>query len=482
VVLAAAVVLAAGALALWGWRRGGGALAYFAAARTAGPVAVGLAGTAAGLSAFVFIGGPGLFASIGVASLWLVLSAPLTGALQCWVVGEPIVELTRRHGCLTVPDLVAARFGEGWPRGLVALMVTAGGVATLAVQVKGVAVAGEVLLGVPGWAVAGLAVLAVALYTAAGGMRTGLPSEVAQGVLMATAAVGLAWAALARAGGPARAVAALAEHRPALLDAFGTVGPTVALGWLLLFGLGTCAQPHYLQKFLLLRSARSLRWLPAVMTGALIAVLTVWLGVGLGGTALWLEGRLAIGTPDQLAPAFLVAEAGPGLMTVAVVAVLAAIMSTAASLLNLVAAALTRDLPQALGARAPEGLWPARAATVGVAAAAAGLALGSARPVALLGVLGWGMLTAALLPVMVLGLGWSGASRRGAILALVTGPAVQLGLELGRMATRAGSGTTLLPAWEPGLTGAAVGVLVLVLASLGRPDRPCAALDAGATP
>ncbi len=464
--LVAAIALAA--FAVWGWRHTSDATAFFAASRSAGAVLAGLGGTAAGLSAFVFVGGPGYFAAVGAASLWIILSAPLTGALQCWAVGEPILDLVRSHRCLTVPDLVAARFGPGLPGGLTATAVATGAVATLAVQIKGAAVIGEVLLGAPGWTVAIGAVAATALYTAAGGMRTGLLAEGAQGAVMVVTAVTLATAALVLAGGPMPALRTIAEHRPQLLQTWGAAGPTAGLGLFLLFALGTCAQPHYLQKFLFLRDRASLRWMPAVMTVALVAMLTVWVGVGLGGTALWLRGEISLEAPDQVAPAVL-AELDPLLVGVALVAVVAAVMSTAAALLNVVAAAVTRDLPLALGRTPPSRLLPARIATLVTGAAAATLALAFDRQVALLGVLGWGTFTAALLPVMLLGLNWRRAHRVGAIAALVVGPAVQLGLELGRTT---GHMTSSL---EPGLTGAAAGTLAMVALSAiagGRPGAP----------
>ncbi len=457
-VAAATVVL----IAVWGWRHAGDAVAYFAADRQAGPILVGLGGTAAGLSAFVFVGGPGLFSTIGAASLWIILSAPVTGALQCWAVGEPVVRLAARHGCLTIPDVIAARYGEGAPRVLAAGVVAIGGVATLAVQLKGAAVVGGVLLGVPSWTVALATAVATATYTAAGGMRAGLLAEAVQGAVMAAAAVGLAVAALGQAGGPTAAVATLAERAPKLLDAWGPGGPLVGLGWFALFALGTTAQPHYLQKFLFLRGHRSLRWLPLVLTGALLSVLTVWLGLGLGGTALALRGEISPSTADALTPAFLSGRAAPWLLTTALVAVVAAVMSTAAALLNLVAAAVVRDLPLGLGRKPTPGLGTARVATLAAAGLALVLTLLSGRTVALLGVLGWGTFTAGLLPVILLGLNWEGARRRGAVAAIAGGIAVQLVLE----ALRAGHG--LSPSWEPGLTGAAVGVLLLVGLSATR--------------
>jgi len=105
--------------------------------------------------------------------------------------------------------------------------------------------------------------------------------------------------------------------------------------------------------------------------------------------------------------------------------------------------------------RIPRGLLVPRLATAGAAALALLLGLASRRPLALLGVLGWGTFTAALLPVILLGLNWQGATRRGAVAAMLAGPAVQLALELSP--ARGG-----LAAMEPGLTGAAVGTLLMV--------------------
>ena len=446
-------------LAWWGRRLAQDPLAYFAASRGAGPFLAGMAGTAAGLSAFVFIGGPGLFASIGVASLWLILSAPLTGALQCLAVGEPIVDLTKKHHCITIPDILAARFGEGWPRGLAALVICIGGVTTLGVQIKGSTLLGQAFLDVPGWMVATVAVTVTTIYTSAGGMRIGLHAEAAQGVIMAVAALVLTASVLMAVGGPAQAAEIIQRVRPEFLQALPPGRGSHYLSLFLLFALGTCAQPHYLQKFLMLKDRRSLRWLPAVSTAALLSVLTVWIGLGLGGTALWLGGEINPPFPDLLTPTLLSKFAGPVLLPIATVAILAAIMSTAASLLNMVAAAVTRDLPLAFGRKPFPTLGPARAATIGAAACAGLIAIQAKHTVALLGILGWSMFTAGLLPVIVLGLRWPSASRKGAIIALIAGPLVQIALEISNIATHSRG------RWEPGLTGAAVGGILLVLFS-----------------
>lgn len=452
--LAVLLLLAAG-LAWWGARRARDSADYFAAGHRGGAWLVGVAGTAAAVSGFTFVGGPGLFAAVGAGSLWIILSAPLTGALQCWAVGESVVELVEKRRVLTIPELLAGRFGGPTMRVLAAAIVAVGCVASLAVQARAAAVLGEEFLHVPGATAAIAAMLATTAYTALGGMRAGLVADAVQGAVMAGFAVLLAAAALAAAGGPAAAVATLERARPELLGSFGAVAPPQAWAWYLLFCLGTCAQPHYLQKFLFLRSRAQLRLLPAVLTGALAATLAVWIGVGLAGTALVARGAITLGRPDALAPRTM-SLLGPWAVMLAGVAVLAAMMSTAASFLNMAAAAVTRDLREALG-KVPLPISAARVATVLFAVAATAIGVTSERAVVLLGLVGWGFFTAALLPVMTLGLAWPRATARGAVSAMAVGAIADLALEAARQ--------HLPPGLEPGLAGAALGTLVLVAMS-----------------
>jgi len=454
VTVLALIAVLAGAVAWWGARHARGASDYFAAGRRAGAWLVGVAGTAAAVSAFTFVGGPGLFAVVGIGSLWITFSAPLTGALQCWAVGEPVVELARRHGILTPQELIGVRFGRA-AHAAAAALIALGCVANLAVQARAAAVLGEDFLKVPGVLAAGVALLATTAYTAAGGMRAGLVADAVQGATMGVVALLLAGAAIAAAGGPTAAVAALRHARPELLGSFGGAPPARALAWYLLFCLGTCAQPQYVQKFFFLRSREQLRRLPGVLTLALAATLSIWLAVGLAGSALAAQGTISIGRPDDLAPRTM-ALLGPWAELAAGVAVLAALMSTAASFLNLAAAAVTRDLPAALR-RPARGIAAARVCTVAIALIAAGLGAASQRTVAMLGIAGWGFFTAAFLPVFTLGLAWRAATGAGALAAMAAGGALDVALELNRASLPAGL--------EPGLAGAAVGMLALVAVS-----------------
>ena len=95
--------------------------------------------------------------------------------------------------------------------------------------------------------------------------------------------------------------------------------------------------------------------------------LLIWLGIGLAVPALVAQGRLPpLASPDDAAPAFLLGFAPEPLAGFAVAAILAAIMSTADSFMNLGAAVFVRDLPERFGRRVENELLWGRIATVGV--------------------------------------------------------------------------------------------------------------------
>lgn len=438
-------------LALAFVRRRLSAAGFLAADHQAGAVLAGLAGTAMGLSAFVFVGGPALFAQLGAGAFWLILSAPFTGVLQCWVVGGWILQHNPRP--LTVPELLANRFGPA-VRVTSALLLALGCLAALAVQARAVVVLAEGLGGGSGKVWAFAVFFATTAYMAAGGMRAGVWVDAVQGIVMGLVAVALAAAALLHAR---EAVGTLFATGSPWLASFGQVPPSQALAWYLLFCVGTLAQPHYLQKFFLLRSRQELRRFPWVLTLSLMAILTVWVGLGLAALALIQQGQLAA-SGDAVVP-LLLRRLGPTAVLAAAVGCLAAIMSTVASFCNLLSACLAYDLPQALGRSEWSLAW---SRTVTVAAGLLGTLLGveSGRSVAFLGVLGWGFFTASLLPA-VLAARFSLGSSGSVITAMMLGAASCAGLELFRPQLPMGV--------EPGLLGASVGLLCVALGPRSKP-------------
>jgi Na+/proline symporter len=109
--------------------------------------------------------------------------------------------------------------------------------------------------------------------------------------------------------------------------------------------------------------------------------------------------------------------------------ILAAIMSTADSFVNIGSAALIRDLPKAFGRRVRDELFWGRVAVVGIAVTAAVFAYLYGDLIALLGTFAFGTFGAALGPALAVGLNWRRVTPAAAAASIATGMGVNLALE-----------------------------------------------------
>ena len=110
---------------------------------------------------------------------------------------------------------------------------------------------------------------------------------------------------------------------------------------------------------------------------------------------------------------------------------MAAIMSTADSFLNIGAAAVVHDIPRAIRGRSLDNelLW-ARVATVMIAAVASGVALASGKMVALLGAVGWSVFSGAIVPTVAIGFNWKRATPLACNLSILTSLVLNVGLQV----------------------------------------------------
>jgi Na+/proline symporter len=469
----------------WAARRTRTSRDFFIAGQSIGLLVTGLATTSAAFSGFVFLGGPGLTYRLGVGSFFIVLSVGFTSALLCWAVAKRLRLLAEVREVYTIPDAMAARYRSRGAAGLAAVAVLIGTVAYLGAQLRALGVLIEAIFGTRQYlgegslAVAvGVGVALVLGYAVAGGMVAGVYTDVLQGILMMAAAVAVFAYALELGGagegleGIAGAIASSEAFGERFLDPLGTVPAATAFGFLFVFSIGVLGQPQMLHKFYMLRDPRQLRWLPLVIAVSQSLCVLIWLGLGLAVPALVARGELPpLADPDHAAPAFLLGFVPEAVAALAFTAVLAAIMSTADSFVNLGSAALVRDLPRALGRPLANELAWGRAAVVGLALAAAGVAYAYADLIALLGTFAFGTFGAALAPALAVGLNWRRVTAAAAIASMATGMALSLGLEL--------LGQGFLPALDvlpeevlPGAVALAGSFTVLFLVTwwTGRPE------------
>jgi Na+/proline symporter len=262
----------------------------------------------------------------------------------------------------------------------------------------------------------------VLAYSASGGILAGVYTDMFQGSLMAVASVLVFLFTLKVGGGMGGISRTIMEADGKFLGPFGVMGPGAALSLFFVFGVGSMGQPHVIHKFYMLKDPRRLKWYPLLVTVALIVTMLLYFGVGVAVKALVAGGRLApLANPDDATPVFLLRFTPILLAALVFSGVAAAIMSTVNSFMNIGAAAITHDIPIALGRRVGNELRWGRISTVAISVAAAALALLPGALVAFLGIFGWGLFASTLVPALAIGLNWEGATKEGAVASISTG-------------------------------------------------------------
>ncbi|MCH9652069.1 MAG: hypothetical protein K0U98_27815 [Deltaproteobacteria bacterium] len=442
IVLWASLYLAAVLLiGFWAARRTQSAKDFFIAGQRVGLLVTGLATMSAAFSGFVFIGGPGLTYRMGVASLFICIPVSFTAGLLCWSVAKRLRLLAGVREVFTIPDAFFYRFQCRRTSGLAAVAIVFGTVAYLGAQLLAMGRLIEAIFGTRElfghWSLAiamTLGLVVVLTYSVAGGMVAGVYTDLFQGALMVVAAGGVFYYAMKAGGGLgsiAETIAGSDRFGPEFLDPLGSVPIFTALGFFFVFGLGNLGQPHMLHKFYMLDDPRKLKWFPLLLGFTQSACVLIWLGIGLAVPALVVGGRLApLERPDDAAPAFLLNFVPEMLAGLVFAGVLAAIMSSADSFVNIASAAWVRDLPRALGRPIANELAWGRVATIGTAGLAAVVAYFYGDLIALLGTFAFGTFGAALGPALAIGLNWKRVTAGAASASILTGMSLNIALEL----------------------------------------------------
>lgn len=343
--------------------------------------------------------------------------------------------LARRHAYVTPGDWIAHRFND--PR----LTLLANVLLVLAIsnyllaQLVAMGHVTEGLSGgaVPYWVGVVLLTLVVIIYETAGGMRAVAWTDCVQGVMLAVGLVGLLIAVAPTPGHLAELTRTIAATQP---EKVAVPSWEVCRNWfstLLLIGCSAAVYPHAIQRIYAARNLESLRrsfgimvFLPLVTTGAVFMV---------GMFAIQELAGAGTIDADQVVPLLLTQWSTRSLTmyllsVLVITAIVAAVMSTADSVLLSLSSILAKDvvgpvfMPGASDAeltRAGKRLsWVVVTVLVGIALA----------PRITL----WGLteikmeILAQVAPLFLLGVRWRGMTARGALSGVVVGTMVYLSL------------------------------------------------------
>ena len=413
------------AVGLWAMTRTRSTRDFFMAGRDLGIVVTAVAVFSSTMSGFGFVGGPGLVYEMGASSFWMVIATSIGFCGSFFLLGKRLRLFAELCDSVSLPDVVAARYQSQLARFATALAILLGVMGYLAVQILAMARVLSDIIPIPqsvmgsDQTLAFYAVVSCAFlvfYCVTGGIIASVYTDLVQGLVMIVAAVLVCVAAASAVeGGFSGAVQTVMADDRESAGPWGTQGMFGCLSWYFLFVVGAAGQPHVITKLMMTRRVRDARhMLPISVFGYAVTAL-LWISIGLVMRALVLQGtHPELADADFAAPQFLQKYTHQVLAGIVVAALFAAIMSTADAFLNIGAAAVVHDIPQALMGRSlkRELLW-ARIATVGMGVVATLFAIYASYNrdrVALLGAFGWGTFAAAIVPAVAIGFNWKRAT------------------------------------------------------------------------
>jgi sodium/proline symporter len=421
-------------IALWSRRRNAAGLqAFFLADRRLSGFVVALSAVASGRSAWLLLGVTGMAFTQGFAAIWAILGYTLVEMWMFLKVAPALRQHTAENSDITIPDFLVSRFGDSHNalRTLAVVIIMVFMTAYVSAQFVGGGKAFSASFGLDQNTSILLTAVLVVAYTLVGGFLAVSLTDVMQAIFMLIALIIVPILALVDAGG----IAAVAAH-PNIASITTLLDPMalslgMAIGYLGI-GLGSPGSPHILVRYMSAKDDRQLKL--AAITG------TAWnLLMGLGAIAIGIVARVYFadvsalpgGDTEQIFPALAKIHLHPILFGITISAVVAAIMSTADSMLLVAASALVRDLGQnlpALHQRFTEKQWLNLSKYAIIAFSIIALVLGHVAEdlVFWLVLFAWSGLGASFGPVILLGLFWRRMNGKGAIAGLISGTLVTI--------------------------------------------------------
>ncbi|HYW68171.1 MAG TPA: sodium/proline symporter [bacterium] len=430
VVLGLYLVLLIG-LGLWMGKRTRSASDFYIGGRQVGPWVTAFSFVAAYFSSVVIVGGGAFGYRFGMSTLWVAATNVLVGCTLVWIVmGKRLWQFTTRLDTMTIPGFIGKRYGAREAEVFSALIIFVFMIVYNVSVLVGMGRIMEGLMGIPYTTAVIIAGLIILAYVSIGGYLAVVWTSFVQAWIMIFGLLLLAFATMGRVGGLTAGVAKLAALDPGLVETPGVWGWGGLVSFALIVSLGVWGMPQLLVRFYSMKNTRVLRLGTVLATlGGAMAVLPYMTG------ALSRLLLPSLENPDLAIPMLTETVLNPWGGAIFLAGVMAAGMSTFASVLIIVSGAIVRDLRRggATGSSVPKDAGdPKREVMLGrIASLVAGLiALVIAfRPPALVLVItafAWAVIASACLWPVVLGIYWKRGTRAGAMSSMVIGVAVAL--------------------------------------------------------
>lgn len=465
----------------WAMGRGAGKdlEGYLLGGRKVGPATTALTLQTTTMSGYMFLGAGGLGFSQGYWALWYAVGDIGGGVLNLSVIGRRMRKLSQLFGALTSIEYLEKRYP------LPAIRLVSG---TLTVFLLGFYVLAQFIAGGKGMAlVTGLdypvalaiAVAVILVYTFMGGYLAVAYTDFFQSIIMLVGVVWIMAAVLVELGGLTAAHNAVADIDPTLLTMWGRgLGYEgdwgIVAGALLIFSVGYMGWPHVVTRHMAMSRPATAR-----KAGAWA---TLW-NLFFVPTPYVLGVFAVVLLPDLSDPEMAIFEAAGALLPAAVTglvmaAIMAAIMSTADSLLLQTGSIASRDLFERFvnpDASETQMVMISRGLVTAIAIIGYLVALEEPPTVFSIVVFATTVLGSAFLPAYICAVWWRKANAPGALASIVAGAGVSFIWEYRQLVE-----STQLAPMLVGVIASSVTIVVVSLATQAShpvPDDIVAAMD-----
>ena len=374
---------------------------YLIAGKTVPPSLVGLSAIATNSSGFMFIGMIGITYTLGLSSVWFLISWILGDLLASVLTVKKIQQASRQENIHSYGGLLAHWHGTDYKmlRVLVGLLTVFFLMFYAAAQLKAGSKATSSLLG---WSPEiGVIISAsiVLIYSVAGGIRASIWTDVAQSIVMIVGMVLLMITGIQFFGGIDETLVKLSQVSPIYMQwipdkSFFNVA--LFIFGMVVAGFTVIGQPHIVIRFMSLNHANNINRMRLYYYGWYTIFFAATIVVGLLARIIIpeVEGFDAESALPHMALTLL-----PQILVGLILAALfAATMSTADSQILACSASITRDVFQ----KFPLALSMTKLTTFFVLATAVAIALSHTETVFSLVLDAWGMLASAFTPLVLL--------------------------------------------------------------------------------
>lgn len=411
---------------------------FFLGGRNVGPWTTALSAEASDMSGWLLMGLPGLAYLGGMKeALWTAVGLAIGTYLSWLIVAKPLRKCTIAFGdSITIPEFLTNRFKD--KSHILATITVIFNLLFFTIYVSsGLVACAKLFSSVFGLEynlglIIGLVVILA--YTIMGGYLAVCKTDFIQGTLMFIALIITGAVVVVKLGGFGPALAKANDFTQNALNgnlgeeikaavtgnqSYGAMSVVSAIVW----GLGYFGMPHYIVRFMGIRSNEEVRLSRRIAIIWVVIALAAAVFVGTVGTGFLTE-TLTVSGAETVFSVVMQKIFPPFIAGIFLCAILAAAMSTADSQLLVAASSFSQDIYKGLikkDASEKEVLNVSRITVFVVAAIAFCLSLDQSSSIFGLVSNAWAGFGGTLGPIILLALFWKGTTRNGALAGLISG-------------------------------------------------------------